>query len=235
TVQVTVPNATAFVFPVAGGSASAIAGRWGDARDGGSRDHKGVDIFAPRGTPVVAVTDGYVMTVETTSSGGRVIWQRDEANGLMYFYAHLDEQMMTAGQRVERGDTIGRVGNSGNAQGSSTHLHFGIFRPGYIAEDPTIYLQQSVADAQVPASGAWKSIDVDQLAMLGRRVRLPSDRVRLRASPDESAPIIQQMGLGTELVLIGYLNGWNRVLLNDGTTGFVAARLLKQESRAGQR
>ncbi|MEO5509247.1 MAG: M23 family metallopeptidase, partial [Longimicrobiales bacterium] len=147
TVQVTVPNATAFVFPVAGGSASAIAGRWGDARDGGSRDHKGVDIFAPRGTPVVAVTDGYVMTVETTSSGGRVIWQRDEASGLMYFYAHLDEQLTTSGQRVERGDTIGRVGNSGNAQGSSTHLHFGIFRPGYIAEDPTLYLQQSVADA----------------------------------------------------------------------------------------
>jgi murein DD-endopeptidase MepM/ murein hydrolase activator NlpD len=219
-VTVRSPTAKGLVFPVAGASPAAIAGRWGDARDGGARDHKGVDIFAPRGTPVVAVAAGAITTVETTSSGGRVVWQRDDEHGLMYFYAHLDEQIARAGQRVAPGDVIGRVGNTGNARGSSPHLHFGVFRPGYVAENPTPYLTSS-ASVELVAAGPS--------TQLGMRTQLAGDRVRLRASPGENAPIIDQISSGTELLILGHVNGWSRVVLANGTTGFIADWLIAAE------
>jgi peptidoglycan LD-endopeptidase LytH len=208
------------VFPVEGASPSAIAGQWGDARDGGARSHKGVDIFAPRGTPVVAVANGVITTVETTSSGGRVVWQRDDEHGLLFFYAHLDEQIATEGQRVAPGDVIGRVGNTGNASGGSPHLHFGVFTPGYVAENPTPYLTSGVGGGVVAAAPSTQ---------LGMRTQLVGDRVRLRASPGENAPIIDQISSGTELLVLGHVNGWSRVVLANGTTGFIADWLIAAE------
>ncbi len=233
-VHASAPTASGFVFPVMHGSPSSIAGQWGDARDGGSRSHKGVDIFAPRGTPVVAVSAGVITTVENTTSGGRVVWQRDDERGMMYYYAHLDEQLVVSGQHVSPGDTIGRVGNTGNAKGSNTHLHFGVFRPGYVAENPTPYLL-ATADAAKESTerGAIMSVAsaVVPPAQLGTRVQLTGDRVRLRGGPSEGAAIIEQMKAGTEVFVLGSLNGWSRVVLADGRTGFIAGWLLPSDRR----
>lgn len=122
-------------FPVAMPGA-AIASVFGDPRDGGAREHHGVDIFAPRGTPVVAAGDGRVTDVRNTPVGGLVIWMEDFDRGLIYYYAHLEEQYVRRGQIISAGDTIGAVGNSGNARGVNPHLHFGVYLPGTIAVDP---------------------------------------------------------------------------------------------------
>jgi murein DD-endopeptidase MepM/ murein hydrolase activator NlpD len=224
-VHVSGSAAYALTFPVEGMSPSAIAGYWGDARDGGARDHKGVDIFAPRGTNVLAAAAGTITTVETTATGGRVVWERDDARGLLYFYAHLDEQLAVSGRKVSAGDVIGTVGNTGNASGGSTHLHFGVYLPGYVAQNPTPYLTAratvaDASDAQIPAS-------------LGTRVRLSSDHVRLRMMPGESGPVLDQLNAGTDMLLLGYVNGWSRVVLDDGKTGFVASWLLPGDRSAG--
>jgi murein DD-endopeptidase MepM/ murein hydrolase activator NlpD len=213
----------ALAFPVEGETVAAIRGQWGDARDGGARDHKGVDIFAPRGTPVKAVAAGRIITVETTPTGGQVVWERDDMRGLLYFYAHLDEQLATVGQHVAAGDVIGRVGNTGNASGGSTHLHFGVFLPDYSAQNPTPYLTAS--STSVASTGAHMPVPSE----LGKRIRLSGDHVRLRASPGEGGVVLSQLDAGTDMLVIGVLNGWTRVVLNDGTTGFVAGWLVSTE------
>ncbi len=121
------PSSTeGFVCPVQGGAA--FINSWGFPRSGG-RTHKGVDMFAKRGTPTPAVTSGTVK-MRTVNLGGIVTYLYGD-DGNKYYYAHLNGYPagLRNGQRVERGQTIGFVGNSGNAEGTSPHLHFEI-RPG---------------------------------------------------------------------------------------------------------
>ena len=128
-------------FPVAGRDAGAIRSYWGAARDGGRRSHQGVDIFAPRGTPVVAASPGIVTSVGENRLGGRVVWLWDADRDVSHYYAHLDVQLAERGQRVRAGDTLGRVGNTGNARTTPPHLHFGLYRARRGgAVDPLPYL-----------------------------------------------------------------------------------------------
>ena len=117
-------------FPVDRAGVGDIGSVFGDPRDGGRRQHHGVDIFAPRGTPVLAASDGYVRSVDTTNIGGRVVWQREEGGGYSIYYAHLDQILVQDGQRLQAGDTVGLVGNTGNARTTPPHLHFGAYRRG---------------------------------------------------------------------------------------------------------
>jgi murein DD-endopeptidase MepM/ murein hydrolase activator NlpD len=123
-------------FPVANARARDLQSVFGDPRDAGNRRHEGVDIFATRGTPVVAATSGLVTRVNRTGIGGNVVWVWDPSRGLMFYYAHLDEQHVTAGTRVSSGDVLGTVGNTGNARSTAPHLHFGIYQRGSGAIDP---------------------------------------------------------------------------------------------------
>ena len=125
--------------PVQEASRRNIGSGYGDARDGGRRDHHGVDIFAKRGTPVVAAAGGIVTRVGTNGLGGKVVWISRPFHGESHYYAHLDEQLVTVGTRVEEGDVIGRVGNTGNARSTPPHLHFGIYASGG-AVDPLPYI-----------------------------------------------------------------------------------------------
>jgi len=102
---------------------------WGWARSGGRR-HKGVDIIADRGTPIVAVRAGSAQ-FKTSGLGGRSIWLTTD-DGDKFFYAHLDS-WEGEGRDVQAGDVIGYVGSSGNAHG--THLHFETW-PDDRAENP---------------------------------------------------------------------------------------------------
>jgi murein DD-endopeptidase MepM/ murein hydrolase activator NlpD len=132
-------------FPVDGVDGKAIWSGFGAERDGGRRAHRGVDIFAPRGTPVLAATDGWVTRVETTRVGGKVVWMQPLFGNMRVYYAHLDEQWVEPGDFVIAGEPLGAVGNTGNAITTPPHLHFGVYvrRPGVRggAQDPVEFLR----------------------------------------------------------------------------------------------
>jgi murein DD-endopeptidase MepM/ murein hydrolase activator NlpD len=118
-----------FIFPVKG--AHSYINSWGFARSGGRR-HKGADIMAARGTPLVACATGTVSGVNRSNAGlGGVTVHIRGNNGYIYYYAHLDSVAsgIKPGIAIKGGTTIGYVGNSGNARGGACHLHFGL-QPG---------------------------------------------------------------------------------------------------------
>lgn len=131
-----------YQFPVAGGKNTNIQSFWGAERDGGRRSHEGVDIFAPRGTPVVAVTNGRIASSGEKGLGGKQVWLRDPGRGLSLYYAHLDSIAPLGNSRVQTGDTIGFVGNTGNARTTAPHLHFGIYKRYRGAIDPLAFIFQ---------------------------------------------------------------------------------------------
>jgi murein DD-endopeptidase MepM/ murein hydrolase activator NlpD len=132
-------------FPVDGVDRRAIWSAFGAERDGGRRAHRGVDIFAARGTPVLAATDGWVTRVETTRVGGNVVWVQPLFGNMRVYYAHLNEQWVEPGDFVIAGEPLGAVGNTGNAITTPPHLHFGVYvrQPGMRggARDPAEFLR----------------------------------------------------------------------------------------------
>ena len=116
-----------YVFPIAG--AATFSNDWMYPRAGG-RSHEGIDIFAARRTPVVAVADGTLFNVGWNTLGGWRLWIRDRS-GTTYYYAHMDAYSPAAveGASVARGTVVGYVGDSGDARGTPTHLHMQI-HPG---------------------------------------------------------------------------------------------------------
>lgn len=141
TFQITQRTTGAFLFPVEGGSAKAVQSFFRDERDGGRREHHGIDIFAPRNTPVLAASSGVVSSVGTNNLGGNVVWLWDSRRRVSQYYAHLERQAVSSGQAVQAGDVIGYVGNSGNARGTSPHLHFGLYTRGEGPIDPLPFVQ----------------------------------------------------------------------------------------------
>lgn len=119
----TIPD---FICPVAGHVS--FTNDWGNPRSGG-RTHKGTDMFAARGTPVVAVVDG-TLRFSDGGLGGIAVWVR--GSGASFYYAHLDSRAagLSPGAYVTRGTVVGYVGSTGNAQGGATHLHFQL-HPGH--------------------------------------------------------------------------------------------------------
>src|SRR5688500_2029606 len=97
------PDTTGMVFPVAG-KRSIIGSFWGAARDGGKRKHEGIDIFARKGTPVVAVADGVVVEAGNTPRGGKTVWLRSYSSDFYYYYAHLNVHYVKSGQFVKKGE-----------------------------------------------------------------------------------------------------------------------------------
>jgi murein DD-endopeptidase MepM/ murein hydrolase activator NlpD len=93
---------------------------------GNGRRHQGNDLFSPGGTPLVAVTDGSVFFQGDPNGGNAAYVQGHDGN--TYYYAHLSDYVGGA-RSVSAGELIGHVGNTGDAAGGPTHLHFEI-RPG---------------------------------------------------------------------------------------------------------
>jgi murein DD-endopeptidase MepM/ murein hydrolase activator NlpD len=139
------------VIPGAGGGATwvcPVAGRtrfiddFGAPRSGG-RHHEGIDILAPRGTPVVATVSGVVVRHDQPR-GGLAFYLRGD-DGLTYYGAHLATFVRGDG-RVRIGQTIGTVGDSGNARGGPTHLHFEVINHAG-AKDPFALLTRACPKA----------------------------------------------------------------------------------------
>jgi murein DD-endopeptidase MepM/ murein hydrolase activator NlpD len=120
-------SAAAMRMPVAGIRTYDLSDSWHDPRDGGARLHKGIDIFAARGTEVVAVVDGIISYIGDQPKGGHCLWLTTES-GASFYYAHLDRWAagLYEGMEVQSGDLLGYVGNTGNAKYTPSHLHFGV-------------------------------------------------------------------------------------------------------------
>ncbi len=120
-------SGTALLMPVVGVQTYDLSNSWGDSRDGGKRKHKGIDIFAPKGTPIVAVTNGIISYIGEQPKGGNCLWLTTE-DGAAFYYAHLDRWApgLYEGMEVQSGDLLGFVGNTGNARTTPSHLHFGV-------------------------------------------------------------------------------------------------------------
>src|SRR5690606_33068956 len=173
----------------------------------GARKHEGVDIFGKRLTPVVASADGRVTRVGDNRLGGKVVWLRPDDRNLSLYYAHLDSQLVVSGQVVKTGDTLGLMGNTGNAITTPPHLHFGIYTSEG-AVDPLPFLRPGKSDPPAIRS---------DIARLGDTLRV--------ASSNQKAPMHSPV-----LVEAAYLNGY-RVLLPDGPRAYLARTPLSPLSK----
>lgn len=199
------------LFPVSGKDEKAIQSFWGAARDGGRRKHEGNDIFAPKGTELLALTDGKITRVNNGGLGGKTVWLYDSERGLRYYYAHLDEQLVTKGQYVERGDVIGTVGNTGNARTTPPHLHFGIYDDEAI--DPYPFLQRDDALPPPPQYRITAPAAAHKVPLSGNHY--------LRFSPERDGLVIRQLENGEAVTTLAATGRFYRVLTEKGELGYV--------------
>lgn len=202
---------SSLMFPVSGLTARAVQSSFGVARDAGTRDHEGIDVFAAKGTPVVAVTGG-LARIDTNGLGGNVVWLREGITGRRFYYAHLDRWAMERTSFVRAGDVLGYVGSTGNARTTAPHLHFGIYEHG--ALDPLPFLQ---ADDDVPPA---PSADPSRL---GEVVRVVTVRAALREGASKATPVRSQLEQGSVARVLGMSQSALRVALPDESVGYMDA------------
>jgi murein DD-endopeptidase MepM/ murein hydrolase activator NlpD len=125
------PKKSTLIVPVQGIAAKQLSDTYNETR-GTTRRHEALDIVAPRGTPVLAADDGKVVKLFKSVPGGLTIYQFDPSERLAYYYAHLEGYApgVAEGKLLKRGDVIGYVGTTGNANPATPHLHFAIFELG---------------------------------------------------------------------------------------------------------
>ncbi len=201
-------------WPVLGGETGSS---FGSPRDGGARRHQGVDIFAPKLTPVVAVANGVVYEVQGPDRECCWVKIRHD-DGWWSLYLHLNNDSwrtddgagsgirpgLEAGDRVEAGEVIGWVGDSGNAETASPHLHFELHMRSGVPIDPLPSLRWAQRNAPVPAlENASRSfniafVDDDGLAaeetfnlLTARGSFTPCDEWGTRACPANPASLFE--------------------------------------------
>ncbi len=200
-------------FPVSSTGKPNIGSFWGDGRDNGGRKHEGVDIFATKHTPAIAATDGIVTNVTENKLGGLVVFVHPNDADYTLYYAHLDQQLVRSGQAVRIGDTIGLVGNTGNARTTPSHLHFGIYTNGG-AIDPFPFVNREI---KVP-----KQINAS-LQLLNATARTTS-RSKFYIEPSERATAIETLPISTAVNIEAATDSWYKAILPDGTQGYISSR-----------
>ena len=113
-------------IPVLGVTSAELTDSFADSR--GGRPHEAIDIMAPAGTPVVAAAPGTVEKLFLSGAGGNTIYIRSGDRRTIHYYAHLQAYVpgLAEGQSVHRGQRLGTVGSSGNADPAAPHLHFAV-------------------------------------------------------------------------------------------------------------
>jgi len=122
---------TGLAIPVAGMKPDQLVDTYTQARAGGARSHDAIDIMAPTGTPVVTAAPGTVEKLFFSDGGGGITaYVRSEDGRWIYYYAHLSAYApgLHEGQKLKRGELVGYVGATGNANPAGPHLHFAINR-----------------------------------------------------------------------------------------------------------
>jgi len=203
-------------FPVLDKTHLNIASFFGVPRDGGRRIHEGVDVFAARGTPVVAAADGRVTRVGTNRLGGNPV--SVSSGKYSFYYAHLDSQLVTIGRSVRMGDTLGTVGNTGNAITTSPHLHFGIYAIGRRSVDPLHFFRNA------PILPPLSSTDSSNL---NSWMRVKGEVVNLRQSPTTTSPILVKLARNDIFIMEGKTKGWIRIRLPDARQGYIAENMVE--------
>ncbi len=120
-------DAPKLLVPVEGVKAAQLSDTFDQPR-GKERHHEALDIMAPTGTKVIAVADGKVVKLFNSKPGGLTVYQFDPTEKYAYYYAHLDRyaEGLTEGALVKRGELLGYVGATGNANPAAPHLHFAV-------------------------------------------------------------------------------------------------------------
>lgn len=124
-------SGSGLLIPVQGIGSGQLQDTFTDARSEG-RVHDAIDILAPTGTPVIAVADGTVEKLFNSERGGLTVYQFDPNGTYCYYYAHTERYAdgLAEKQAIKRGQVIGYVGSTGNADPAAPHLHFEIHRLG---------------------------------------------------------------------------------------------------------
>lgn len=120
-----------FIMPTSGTLTSSFGRRW-------EKNHNGIDIGAPVGTPIYAADNGVVVESEYQSNGYGNIVKIDHQNGFVSYYAHCSKLYKNVGDVVSKGDLIAAVGNTGRSTGP--HLHFEI-RSNDVPQNPYKYVK----------------------------------------------------------------------------------------------
>ena len=156
-------------FPIPAPHDVSFSDSWHACRDRCRRLHKGNDLMAAEGTPMVAVESGVVAKVDNTddSNGGLSVWLLGDS-GVAYYYAHNSANLVVVGQPVARGQVIARVGHTGNARTTPPHIHFQINTCGELSSiepctiDPHEVLRawpQELIDGGADALGMYTPTD----------------------------------------------------------------------------
>lgn len=201
-------------FPVIESGKPVLISFWNDRRDEG-RNHQGVDISAPFRTPAISAADGHVRSVTENRLGGKVVFMRPEGKNYTLYYAHLDSQIVSSGQDVKLGDTIGLIGNTGNAINTPPHLHFGIYTRGG-AVDPLPFIDNRtvpVTEITAPRSNLYKWMRSNR-------------KTKIHTLPRADADTVLSLQQGAAIKIVSATADWYRVELPTGTGGYVDSKYL---------
>jgi peptidoglycan LD-endopeptidase LytH len=200
-------------YPIKAPGKDHIKSLWGTSRDGGIRRHEGIDMFAPRRTPVIAAANGRVTGVSETGIGGKVIWLRAENRDYALYYAHLDSQMVKDGDIVQLGDTIGLMGNTGNAKATSPHLHFGIYsHDGPVDPLPFVNPEEKAPEKVIAST-----------RLVGHLARTSSSS-HIYSEPNQNSSSRTFIPENTLIRVEGATSSWYKISLPDDRRGFLNYR-----------
>ncbi len=209
----TIQSGPALSFPVAASGKPNIGSFYGADRDAGIRKHEGIDIFAKKGTPALAAANGTAQPGEN-KLGGKVVFLRPDDADYTLYYAHLDSQLVHNGQHVMIGDTVGLVGNTGNARSTPSHLHFGIYT-NEGAVNPLTFVAPITKKAE-PILASLKNLNAT--------VRTESKNTKLYESPSEKSMLKEALPEGTALLVDAAAGNYYKVTLPNGQTGFLNSK-----------
>jgi murein DD-endopeptidase MepM/ murein hydrolase activator NlpD len=211
----TISTGPSLAFPVTTKVKSNVGSFWGAGRDAGARKHEGIDIFAPKRTPVVAAAQGTVTGVNENNLGGKVVWLRPSNQDYTLYYAHLDEQIAQPGQQVQVGDTLGLVGNTGNAKTTAPHLHFGIYTSNG-AVDPFPFVNPLIK-SPVKITATTGSLNT---------YARTTKSFKLLDQPGNTSLAATNLEAGSILLIEAATADWYKVELPDGQKGFISANAI---------